>query len=657
MANKNLYSLISNASQQAMSKGKVPIGYATSSYEDVLKALKHTKVVFNDIIQQGQNQTVVTRQSTTLTKLGIAGAADDTGFIVFDDNKISYQAVCTLKDYMSFVINYTTQGSQTKQERGFVSVPDRPAPRCHATQGMSLLQGSLPTFPPTTLENETIKRLSQGLDGQSSTCIIGVGISISDFAMKFFNRFFQEIKWSVDTLDKLSSKGFLFAEVLLPTSDSEALVLHSKVTVKHQINDQSSPFEVWLPIPILLLTQFSKLGQVFVTTGNNTQGKVGENGITFPLSDSSYSHKNAAINGFTPSFLRAYVSDVQGLPKFVSTNLCNSKVQQKARVRLYLSPDCKQYLTQLINGEIPQSYQTELFRGQAQPSSYTKLEVIGSIVGGDADFAYWNEIGAEIGLSGTLVERAVGAVGRFESGGKWEAWEQANDTQGISAGFLQFTQKAGGIKDYCDFYKELQPTDPSAPPMSAQMYSAVNRYSGQNNAAPLKQFAEQFAAQSKSTAGKVAQIKAWQGKGDNKLKRKYTVEWFKKFKCTSAAQFMAIFGAINHLPSWFNGDKPHTKRGYKNWLDYKMPDDAEERAKILQAIHWIEYIDYNKHTTIDTRDPKVLLSDITSHWPLPANSGQKVNENNKGHRRRMVKSVELWGESNKNLQGWNTFSW
>jgi hypothetical protein len=65
--------------------------------------------------------------------LGIAGAADDTGFIVFDDNKISYQAVCTLKDYMSFVINYTTQGSQTKQERGFVSVSDRPAPRCHAT--------------------------------------------------------------------------------------------------------------------------------------------------------------------------------------------------------------------------------------------------------------------------------------------------------------------------------------------------------------------------------------------------------------------------------------------------------------------------------------------------------------------------------------------
>jgi hypothetical protein len=36
-----------------MTKGKVPIGYATSSYEDVLKALKHTKVVFNDIIQQG----------------------------------------------------------------------------------------------------------------------------------------------------------------------------------------------------------------------------------------------------------------------------------------------------------------------------------------------------------------------------------------------------------------------------------------------------------------------------------------------------------------------------------------------------------------------------------------------------------------------------
>jgi hypothetical protein len=130
-----------------------------------------------------------------------------------------------------------------------------------------------------------------------------------------------------------------------------------------------------------------------------------------------------------------------------------------------------------------------LFRGQANPDSVIKVEeVFGSGMVYASNLEYWNTFGAEIGLSGGLVERAVGATGRFESGGNWGKWEWAHDTQGISAGFLQFTQLAGGIKDYRDAYKELQANDSSAPAMSAGMFEDIGRYNKSSNYSPLLQY-------------------------------------------------------------------------------------------------------------------------------------------------------------------------
>jgi hypothetical protein len=77
---------------------------------------------------------------------------------------------------------------------------------------------------------------------------------------------------------------------------------------------------------------------------------------------------------------------------------------------------------------------------------------------------YWAKLGAEVGLSAEMVSRAVGCVAKKESGGDWGMWKECKvktksgirgDGQGISAGYLQFTQLAGGCKDYRDFYVGL----------------------------------------------------------------------------------------------------------------------------------------------------------------------------------------------------------
>jgi hypothetical protein len=62
---------------------------------------------------------------------------------------------------------------------------------------------------------------------------------------------------------------------------------------------------------------------------------------------------------------------------------------------------------------------------------------------------YWKKLGDEVGLSGDMVFRAITAVARKESAGKWGMWEECKvrnkrghlvgDGQGISAGYLQFT--------------------------------------------------------------------------------------------------------------------------------------------------------------------------------------------------------------------------
>ena len=652
---KTLYDLVSQGLKQASQKGKSPIGYTVSSYKGVLNALERIKIVYKDVLVQGEAQSIGTRRYSILSELGLGGEENE-GFVVHGDDQMSYQAVCDIKEYMSFPTDFTN--SEAKVQRIYCPVkrPSQAASQTHILNGYTLQNTAGPTFPMITPSDSFSEDMQTAL-GEQSNCSVGVGISLSDLGTKFFNRFFEvEGKlWTDSFIETLASRGYLFAEVLLPFNNDTAKVLHSRVTVRHQLCS-GGPFEVWLPLPLVLLDDFSALGQVSVHTNNGIE-IVNQNNVKFPLRGNKYHHEESYIQNFSPSFLKAYVDGMdEDKIGYKSVNFCNQGVAKRARVRLFFSQDAKQDITKEF-GALSQTHNRELFRGQANPDSVIRVEeVFGSGMVYASNLEYWNTFGAEIGLSGGLVERAVGATGRFESGGNWGKWEWAHDTQGISAGFLQFTQLAGGIKDYRDAYKELQANDSSAPAMSAGMFEDIGRYNKSSNYSPLLKYQGQFAEQSKTDTGKLAQIKAWEGRGANKLKRKYTIKWYKAFKCTTACQLMAIFGAINHLPTWFNGDSPYTGKGYGRWLNYQFPTNPVEKAKVLEAIHWIEYKRYNTHrgyscgVSSSISDPKQFLSNIEGNWSVST-------QHDRGHRRRFTTSVQLWGERNADLDGWNTFRW
>lgn len=446
MAKKSLYELIGNTE-----KGKTPLGYSLGqSYNGVLQSLYSTKIVYNDIGVAGQSQGIATRQYSTLGTIGLGGSDDGSGFIVYGDNTISYQAVCTLKEYMSFIVDYT--GDDGKTKCAFVSVPNRPMPNSHASKGYGLLNQTQITFPPYELNENTILSIQQGIGQERNTCVIGAGISFHDFALKFMKRYFGDIQWKAEWIEVLACKGHLYIEVVIPQDTARAKVLHTKVTIKHQTNDSHAPFEVWLPIPLLLLNDYNKLGTVSINVEGKGEQKIGEGNVRFPLASRQYNHKNASISGFNPSFLKAYIKD-DNITKYIGTTFKYQDQELQARVRLYIGQDGRQELKKLIGVEIPQSCRVELFKGQAEPNSYINTVSVGSGIRSNAtgEITYkpgqvnwealakkapqmlaYREVWESVCSKANVNVRMVMAIHVLETGwGKSDAWIQHKNPGGL----------------------------------------------------------------------------------------------------------------------------------------------------------------------------------------------------------------------------------
>ena len=107
----------------------------------------------------------------------------------------------------------------------------------------------------------------------------------------------------------MASKGQLYAEVLVPKTETSAYVLHSRVIVDYGqsgesittgLGEQTAKYDVFLPLPILLLDDFKALCSVTVDASNNTEEKVGDGNVTYPLASAKYNHSTASIKGLTP---------------------------------------------------------------------------------------------------------------------------------------------------------------------------------------------------------------------------------------------------------------------------------------------------------------------------------------------------------------------
>jgi hypothetical protein len=77
------------------------------------------------------------------------------------------------------------------------------------------------------------------------------------------------VKLTQSKIETLIGKGYLYAEVIIPEKGNNAKVLHAKVTVL-QSQASTAPHGVFIPIPILLLDDYSSLGSVIIDVGDGT---------------------------------------------------------------------------------------------------------------------------------------------------------------------------------------------------------------------------------------------------------------------------------------------------------------------------------------------------------------------------------------------------
>lgn len=471
---KSLYQLVHQGLKDSVNKGKTPIGYTVGSYKGVLQALRKAKVVYKEVLSQTANIANVNTSTisyTKLTQLGIGGIEDQNGFIDIGSEP-SYQAHCELKDYMSFMLDIDTQNGSL---RDYVSV-QKPTPDSHAAKGHTLSSGNNIVFPPAInlLADDTFKKLCQGVGGESQPLKIGIGISTRYLGVNFFKHFFPEndADWAQKNVETIAGKGWLKAEVLLPTSKSNARVLHTQVTVCHEsatppvVRDEETgevkaKYQAWLPIPLLLLNDFKSLAKIQVKTGNASGASfVGEDGVSFPLANNHYSHVNATIQGFTPKFLKPYLKGSgQKYILYSGASLCNKGVSTKARIRLYLSRNATEFVIRnVLHGkEMPEKWQKQLFNGQASPDSITEtVEIVGRLADVSIDVmnylrAVANEIGS--GMTAELLMKFITCVGYWETGAVngWDFWgivgggRKGTDGAGYNAGIFSLTQAHGGI--------------------------------------------------------------------------------------------------------------------------------------------------------------------------------------------------------------------
>lgn len=359
--------------------GKTQIGYAVKAYDDVLSALKKAKTVIDRKVS-GANatggphgQTIMRDYSTSVGDVWNEGDVNNNGFIFTGDGQKSYQGVTKICDFMSFPVDVTFQGQQTKTNPVVV-----PRPSEQKANSICLMGDRQP---PYQMDRKSIQ-LTQTKLG-TSNYVIGVGVDLSTFGVQFFNTYFPQgkDKWTHDNLKSLVATKKLYAEISIASSEisigdkSNATVFHAMVTCDIGDNLGGTPdnqlgsiFKVWLPYPLLLLNDYKGITNV------NINGKlIGTSGMTYPLESYKYNHKNGQIYDFTPKWLLNYMS-FQGKLTYdmVTCDLVQDGQDRTARVRLYLAKDA----ATIVNG-LPDNAQ--LYKGKYE---VTRQEVIQGAVSG-----------------------------------------------------------------------------------------------------------------------------------------------------------------------------------------------------------------------------------------------------------------------------------
>ena len=479
---KSLHELVSKIPND--DKNRRVVGYSVGSYVGVLSALEKAKMLQNpkgdgeNNVQSGSGVSFTSRSWTLLSNLGLSSTALVNEFYQSDLNQVRV----VLRDYMPFVLDYT--GNDGKILRTCVNRVDY-ASYPLLNQGMALSSTSNPKFPPGMWKSADIDRCKNGLADEGLGFVIGLGVAFNQVVINYFKHFYPQMPWEMEKLKKLAADGYLYGELMVPQTKVEvvkptnteentnadiedkmsgnAKVLHSKITVDIS-QSNTSAYNVFVPVPLMLIDDFKELGYVKVEHGNKTdQNKYVENvdggKLKFPFSDKKFDHKKCQIEGFTPDAVKDYVPGSNQVDvEYKHTGLNDGKEVQ-GRMRFYFSPDAEGAISSMV-GSIPQEYKEKLFRGVIAEDGYYKTETImvtnqGLFQSGDI---YWDPsyfTGTDI--TKEQYEKCVRITWDFEvdnPNGDWQRCKDVHDGQGLSYGPYQYTEKSGllskVVKQYLD---------------------------------------------------------------------------------------------------------------------------------------------------------------------------------------------------------------
>lgn len=359
--------------------GKSKIGYTTTGYEQVLKALMANKLI---ITRQVQTTAAVTGNVNTqmqyMTYSGLtadtwneSAIEDNDGMLMLGDEPL-YQGVLGTKCFGSFIIEGQLMGQQSKK-------------RCVSDKtGLitPLTDFSLPNdLTPTNVE------LVGNKIGSSNPFRIGVSLDIVKFIQPFFKKFFGEGSWQqIDSLKKIIAQGKMYAQISVSTKiGNKANVIHAMVTSSHEDPASNIPDgntvdaggtnvttkNIYIPYILPLLSQYNALGKVTLESGD----VVGGGKVSFPFNTGNYYHLTGAIEGLTPDWIKNYCNDGTGgynvYSGRVGSDLIGQAGEKRARVRLYLAKDAASGLPD----------NDQLYKGHYDVTK-TKVTQMGEVVSG-----------------------------------------------------------------------------------------------------------------------------------------------------------------------------------------------------------------------------------------------------------------------------------
>lgn len=621
---ENLYNLVSKTMSNDTKLSKIQFGYSVDNYKGVLEALYNARARIaqrsGGVSYTGQDNPIFKRW-TELTSIKVGGVVSNDGFVVENgDYEIHRQQQVRILSYMPFVVARPVDGKSMSHY-----VPFEVKNEHLDTKGQSA--SGKKTLPVNIMNEEVCKNIGISLGSINNPFEIGIGVDLEEggTADVFFEKCYNKI-YSKGCAAKLAKVHALCAEVAFPHGGN-ADAVNIKVTVNSGKSANGVAHTIYFPLPLLLTNTFNTLGKVYVNFGDKTLA-VGEGDCSYPFVGAKFNHLDSTLDGYTPQ----YVKDIVGDASRILNTQNNSTVQYNSKtyslgsgegcyIRFYIDKNKEAEAVQIL-GNIPQEYQNEIFKGKREATMGGEIigyEQSGGGYGSITEVTeFWEDIGKSLKnpLSAQKVISAVNLAGKWEAGtdkkgnARWDTWEICGkgdgDGEGVSAGKFQFTQRAGGIKIWKE--KLIKRGGNISSSFSSAIDSSLTGSSkggGKNyvkltyaDASVLLGFAKEFADISATKVGQLAQCDVWkQEKGDK------TIEIYNMLDCTTAAEFSAIFGAVNHHPI--------IKKDYTKWASLiKGKPSLDQKIIAIENAHWAAIANYyyKRNETPDTINSSVIRS-------------------------------------------------